>query len=224
MQLPLIPTFHKLNPQLESFTTFKSIYVLKSESQTIYSSLIGRKILGGDGSVVEWMESQTNFTYYDPCQQKVLTLHLHQGTRNYFVRMPCKMKFTPVKPLCVVIFYDRENYGHLFEIDNFTSTWKSSNIFSGILSIDYLSELELRITNKANLMIGAIKGSVEVLIDSIPDKPSFLNLRVKISRLLTCHLILSKNCSSVVMTTTDEDGLNAKKEIKYRMWLLGSNL
>ena len=207
------PTLHKMNPQLESFTTFKPIYVLKYQGQTVYSSLIGKKILGGDGSVVEWVESQTNFTYFDPCQQKVLTLQLHQGTRNYFVRMPYRMKFTPGKPLCVVMFYGRENYGYLFETDNFTSNWKNSNIFSGILSTDYLSEVELRITTKANLTIGAIEGSVDVVTDSIPDKPNFLNLRVKTSRPLTCHFIISKNCSSIVMTTTNENGLIATKEI-----------
>ena len=37
------PIFHKVNPQLESFTTLKPIYVLKSESQTIHSSWIGKK-------------------------------------------------------------------------------------------------------------------------------------------------------------------------------------
>lgn len=60
--------------------------------------------------------------------------------------------------------------------------------FSGILSVDYLSEVELRLTNKANITIGAIEGTVEVLVDSIPDKPFSLYLRLKASRPLACHV------------------------------------
>ena len=136
---------------------------------------------------------------------------MHKGTLSYFVKKPYRMKTKD--DLCVVVFHNTENYGYLYHAKNNTGTWKPSDFFSGILSVDYLSEVELRITTKANITIGTIEGTVEVLVDGIPDKLSSLYLRLRTSRPLVCHVFLSKNCSQIVMTTTEEDNLISTKEI-----------
>jgi len=100
--------------------------------------------------VLEWVESQTNFAYFDPCQQKVLTLTLHKGTLTYFVKKPYRMKTTD--DLCIIMFGKTKNYGYLYHDKNNTGTWKLSDV-------------------------------------------------------------ISKNCSSIVMTTTELDNIISTKEI-----------
>ena len=203
------PKFFEFNPKLESLTSFQPIYVnrFKGPYKTTLSSLVGKKLLSGTGVVIEWYPSQTKFTYFDPCQQKILTLRLDQN-QHYYVKLPYRMKLDKEKPLCIVLF---ENWsygvsGILYQTSNYSNVWTRSSEFSGILTVDYLDEVDLRVTTETNITIGAIEDYVEVSVSatSQEDGRTSAVLTLSTSKPLKCNIYISKNCSTITMTTTDK--------------------
>ena len=194
-------------PILNSYEGFNPFYVTRRGKDPILVSLINKKILNPQGNSDTWLPHMKQINYFDPCQKKFLTLTYIDGVYN--VTLPPRERFVAGKPICVAI-QDGEPKNNLvlYEMETSKTSWKPSNEFIGILTMDYIANVDLSVTTTSSIVFTAVEGNVDVMIkqleSSTNNKPE-LELTVVTSRPMKCEAFISsrvEKCRNIEFQTT----------------------
>jgi hypothetical protein len=192
---------------------FHSYLILRGAKVEKLESLLNQKILSTTG-VLEW-NNQKTFTILDPCNQQFLTLQ-KSVSGSYFVNVPVHQRLLEDSIICIAVNditttqYDLV----LYEMKNESNLWTASSRFVGILSQDYLDNLQLRITTDSKIDVKVSDAQIDVDVNTEIYPPI---LKVTTSTAITCTIHLSKNCSYNITTTKDQ--MYATIPIKKCGWL-----